>query len=171
MSHRALIGLVVVSVALNLLLAGVIGGHVLLGQGKSVQPLAWALREIPPTIREQVRPIVLEHSREMATVKRDLRRSERRLRRLIESEALNREDLQQALTEMRESAARYHEVIHAVGLDVLLSLEVDQRIKAAPYLFRPPAIKSAIRRGEGRPRSPRRDAAPKPDVAAPQPQN
>jgi uncharacterized membrane protein len=171
MSHRALIGLVVVSVALNLLLAGVIGGHVLLGQGKSVQPLAWALREIPPTIREQVRPIVLEHSREMATVKRDLRRSERRLRRLIESEALNREDLQQALTEMRESAARYHEVIHAVGLDVLLSLEVDQRIKAAPYLFRPPGVKSAIRRGEGRPRSPRRDAAPKPDVAAPQPQN
>ena len=171
MSHRALIGLVVVSVALNLVLAGVIGGHVLLGQGKSVQPLAWALREIPPTIREQVRPIVLEHSREMATVKRDLRRSERRLRRLIESEALNREDLQQALTEMRESAARYHEVIHAVGLDVLLSLEVDQRIKAAPYLFRPPGVKSAIRRGEGRPRSPRRDAAPKPDVAAPQPQN
>ena len=164
-------GFVVVSVALNLLLAGLIGGHVLLGQGKSVQPLAWALREIPPTIREQVRPIVLEHSREMATVKRDVRRSERRLRRLIESEALNREDLQQALTEMRESAARYHEVIHAVGLDVLLSLEVDQRIKAAPYLFRPPGVKSAIRRGEGRPRSPRRDAAPKPDVAAPQPQN
>ena len=171
MSHRALMGLVVVSVALNLLLAGVIGGHVLLGQGKSVQPLAWALREIPPTIREQVRPIVLEHSREMATVKRDVRRSERRLRGLIESEALNREDLQQALTEMRESAARYHEVIHAVGLDVLLSLEADQRIKAAPYLFRPPGVKSAIRRGEGRPRSPRRDAAPKPDVAAPQPQN
>ena len=171
MSHRALMGLVVVSVALNLLLAGVIGGHVLLGQGKSVQPLAWALREIPPTIREQVRPIVLEHSREMATVKRDVRRSERRLRRLVESEALNREDLQQALTEMRESAARYHEVIHAVGLDVLLSLEVDQRIKAAPYLFRPPGVKSAIRRGEGRPWSPRRDAAPKPDVAAPQPQN
>ena len=171
MSHRALIGLVVVSVALNLLLAGVIGGHVLLGQGKSVQPLAWALREIPPTIREQVRPIVREHSREMATVKRDVRRSERRLRGLIESEALNREDLQAALTEMRESAARYHEVIHAVGLDVLLSLEVDQRIKAAPYLFRPPTVKSPMRKGEGRPRSPRRDAAPKPDVAAPQPQN
>ena len=51
MSHRALMGLVVVSVALNLLLAGVIGGHVLLGQGKSVQPLALALREIPPNIR------------------------------------------------------------------------------------------------------------------------
>ena len=77
MSHRALIGLVVVSVALNLLLAGVIGGHVLLGQGKSVQPLAWALREIPPNIREQVRPIIREHLREVATVKRDVRRSER----------------------------------------------------------------------------------------------
>ena len=171
MSHRALIGLVVVSVALNLLLAGVIGGHVFLGQGKSVQPLAWALREIPPTIREQVRPIILEHSREMATVKRDVRRSERRLRGLIESEALNREDLQAALTEMRESAARYHEVIHAVGLDVLLSLEVDQRIKAAPYLFRPPGVKSTMRKGEGRPRPPGRAAAPKSDETAPQPQN
>ena len=29
MSHRALIGLVVVSIALNLLLSGVIGGHML----------------------------------------------------------------------------------------------------------------------------------------------
>jgi uncharacterized membrane protein len=171
MSHRALIGLVVVSVALNLLLAGVIGGHVLLRQGKSVQPLAWALREIPPNIREQVRPIVREHLREMTTVKRDVRRSERRLRELVESEALNREDLQQALTEMRASAARYHEVIHAVGLDVLLSLEVDERIKAAPYLFRPPTVKSPMRKGEGRPRPPGRAAVPKSDETAPQPQN
>ena len=171
MSHRALIGLVVVSVALNLLLAGVIGGHVLLGQGKSVQPLAWALRDIPPNIREQVRPIIRAHSREVISVKRDVRRSERRLRKLIESETLNREGLQQALTDMRESAARYHEVIHAVGLDVLLSLEVDERIKAAPYLFRPPGAKSAMRKGEGRPRPPRRDAAPKPDVTVPQTKN
>jgi len=171
MSHRALIGLVVVSVALNLLLAGVIGGHVLSGQGRSIQPLAWALRDIPPDIRAQVRPIVRAHSREVMSVQRDVRRSERRLRQLIESDTLNREDLQQALTDMRGSAVRYYEVIHAVGLDVLLSLEVDDRIKAAPYLFRPPGAKSAMRKGEGRPRPPRRDAAPKPDVTTPQPQN
>ena len=44
MSHRALIGLVVVSIALNLLLAGLIGGHMLREGQHSPPPLAWAGR-------------------------------------------------------------------------------------------------------------------------------
>ena len=54
MSHKALIGLVVVSIALNLLLAGLIGGHMLREGRPSPPPLAWAFKEVPPSIKEKV---------------------------------------------------------------------------------------------------------------------
>ena len=79
-----------------------------------------------------------EHSREVMQARRDVRRSERALRKLIESETLARDELEAGLTKMRRSTADYHELVHKVGIDVLLSLDADERMKAAPYLFRQP---------------------------------
>ena len=138
MSHRALIGLVVVSIALNLLLAGLIGGHMLREWQRSPPPLAWAFKEVPKGVREKARPILREHSREVIAARRDVRRSESALRKLIESETLARDELEAGLAKMRRSTADYHELVHKVGIDVLLSLDADERMKAAPYLFRQP---------------------------------
>jgi hypothetical protein len=74
--------------------------------------------------------------REVITARRDVGQAERRLRRLLKSETLARDELQAGLVEMRASSGRYHEVIHRAGLDVLMSLTPDERIKAAPYLFK-----------------------------------
>ena len=53
MSLRALIGVVVVSIALNLLLAGLIGGHMLREGQHSPPPLAWAFKDVPKGVREK----------------------------------------------------------------------------------------------------------------------
>ena len=47
MSHRALIGVVVVSIALNLLLAGLIGGHMLREGQHSPPPWPGRLKRCP----------------------------------------------------------------------------------------------------------------------------
>lgn len=138
MSHRAMTGLLILSMAVNLLLAGLIIGHVMRSEGDRQFPLAWAFQEVSPEIRQKVRPIVRPHVREIMVERRDLRRSERELRRLIQSDTLTREELEVALSGMREATSAYHEFIHGVGVDVLLSLDVDERMAAAPYLFRPP---------------------------------
>ena len=147
MSHRALIGLVVVSIALNLLLAGLIGGHMLREGRHSPPPLAWAFKEVPKAVREKAIPILREHSREVIAARRDVRQSERALRRLLQSETLTREELKVGLAEMRRSTANYHELIHEVGIDVLLSLDAKQRMKAAPYLFPQPGRQHNARQG------------------------
>ena len=139
MSHRALQGLVILSVAINLLLAGLIGGHFIKQGNNHPKPLGWALKGVSPEVRETVRPLIKAHTKDVLLARRDLRKTERRLRRVIESETMTREELTRSLSAMRESTARYHVLIHDIGVDVLLSLETDQRLKAAPYLFRPPS--------------------------------
>ena len=139
MSHRALLGLVILSVAINLLLAGLIGGHFIKQGNNHPKPLGWALKGVSPEVRETVRPLIKAHTKDVLLARRDLRKTERRLRRVIESETMTREELTRSLSAMRESTARYHVLIHDIGVDVLLSLETDQRLKAAPYLFRPPS--------------------------------
>jgi len=139
MSHRALLGLVILSVAINLLLAGLIGGHFIKQGNNHPKPLGWALKGVSPEVRETVRPLIKAHTQDVLLARRDLRKTERRLRRVIESETMTREELTRSLSAMRESTARYHVLIHDIGVDVLLSLETDQRLKAAPYLFRPPS--------------------------------
>ena len=147
MSHRALIGLVVVSIALNLLLAGLIGGHMLREGQHSPPPLAWAFKEVPQGVREKVRPILRERAREVMTARRDVRQSEHALRKLLQSENLSREELEVGLADMRRSTADYHELIHEVGIDVLLSLDPKQRMKAAPYLFKQPGRQRSAKQG------------------------
>ena len=147
MSHKALIGLVVVSIALNLLLAGLIGGHMLREGRHSPTPLAWAFKEVPKSVREKVRPILRDHSREVIAARRDVRQSERALRKLLQSENLTREELAVGLADMRRSTADYHELIHEVGIDVLLSLDAKQRMKAAPHLFKQPGRQRSARQG------------------------
>ena len=139
MSHRALLGLVILSVAANLLLVGLIGGHLIKQGNNHPKPLGWALKGVSPEVRETVRPLMKEHAKDVLLARRDLRKTERRLRRVIESETMTREELTRSLSAMRESTARYHVLIHDIGVDVLLSLETEQRLKAAPYLFRPPS--------------------------------
>ena len=58
MSHRALTGLLIASLAVNLLLAGLIIGHMMRSDGGRELPLAWAFKEVSPEIREKVRPII-----------------------------------------------------------------------------------------------------------------
>ena len=138
MSHRALTGLLIASLAVNLLLAGLIIGHMLRSDGGRELPLAWAFKEVSPEIREKVRPIIRPQVGEILSERRALRSEERELRRLLKSERLTREELEAALSDMRVATNQFNEKLHGIGVDVLMSLDTAERAAAAPYLFRPP---------------------------------
>ena len=138
MSHRALTGLLIVSLAMILPLAGVIIGHMVRSDGGRELPLAWAFKEVSPEIREKVRPIIRPQLGDMLIERRALRRQERELRRLLKSETLTREELETALSDMRIATNQFNEKLHGIGVDVLMSLDAAERTAAAPYLFRPP---------------------------------
>ena len=138
MSHRALTGLLIASLAVNLLLAGLIIGHMVRSDGGRELPLAWAFKEVSPEIREKVRPIIRPQIGEILAERRAVRRQERELRRLLKSETLTREELEAALSAMRVATNQFNEKLHGIGVDVLMSLDTAERAAAAPYLFRPP---------------------------------
>ena len=138
MSHRALTGLLIASLAVNLLLAGLIIGHMVRSDGGRELPLAWAFKEVSPEIREKVRPIIRPQVGEILSERRAVRRQERELRRLLKSETLTREELENALSDMRVATNQFNEKLHGIGVDVLMSLDAAERAAAAPYLFRPP---------------------------------
>lgn len=149
MSHRALTGLLIASLAVNLLLAGLIIGHMVRSDGGRELPLAWAFKEVSPEIREKVRPIIRPQVGEILSERRAVRRQERELRRLLKSETLTREELENALSNMRVATNQFNEKLHGIGVDVLMSLDAAERAAAAPYLFRPP---HQGRKGQHRPR-------------------
>lgn len=155
MSHRALTGLLITSVAVNLLLAGLIIGHMVRSDGGRELPLAWAFKDVSPEIREKVRPIIRPQVSDILSERRALRRQERELHRLLKSETLTREELVVALANMRAATNQFHEKLHGIGADVLMSLDASERAAAAPYLFRPP------HQGRKRPSRPRDDRGDK----------
>lgn len=138
MSHRALTGVLIASLAVNLLLAGLIIGHMVRSDGGRQLPLAWAFKDVSPEIREKVRPIIRPQVTQILSERRALRRQERKLQELLASETVTREELETALANMRLVTDGFHEKLHEIGVDVLLSLDVNERVEAAPYLFRPP---------------------------------
>ena len=154
MSHRALTGLLIASMAVNLLLAGLIIGHIVRSDGGRELPLAWAFKEVSPEIREKVRPIIRPQVGEILSERRAVRRQERELRRLLKSESLTREELETALSDMRLATNQFNEKLHGIGVDVLMSLDASERAAAAPYLFRPP---HQSRKGHHRSREDRGD--------------
>ena len=155
MSHRALTGLLITSIAVNLLLAGLIIGHMVRSDGGRELPLAWAFKDVSPEIREKVRPIIRPQVSDILSERRALRRQERELHRLLKSETLTREELVVALAKMRTATNQFHEKLHGIGADVLMSLDASERAAAAPYLFRPP------HQGRKRPSRPRDDRGDK----------
>ena len=155
MTHRALTGLLITSVAVNLLLAGLIIGHMVRSDGGRELPLAWAFKDVSPEIREKVRPIIRPQVSDILSERRALRRQERELHRLLKSETLTREELVVALANMRAATNQFHEKLHGIGADVLMSLDASERAAAAPYLFRPP------HQGRKRPSRPRDDRGDK----------
>ncbi len=155
MSHRALTGLLITSIAVNLLLAGLIIGHMVRSDGGRELPLAWAFKDVSPEIREKVRPIIRPQVSDILSERRALRRQERELHRLLKSETLTREELVVALANMRIATNQFHEKLHGISADVLMSLDASERAAAAPYLFRPP------HQGRKRPSRPRDDRGDK----------
>lgn len=148
MTNRALAGLLIASMAVNLLLAGLIVGHVVPGDGGRELPLAWAFKDVSPEIREKVRPIIRPQVADILSERRTLRRQERELRRVLQSETLTREELETALSDMRVATNQFHEELHKIGVDVLMSLDAGERAAAVPYFFRPP---HQGRKGHSRP--------------------
>jgi uncharacterized membrane protein len=123
------------SVAVNLLVGGALLGRLFRGP-PGPPPMAWALKDLDPALRESLRPRLRERLADAQPARRELRLSLRALGEALRQEPMDRAGASRALAGLRASGSRYQAVLHESLLDILAELPAERREAAVGALLR-----------------------------------
>ena len=126
-------GVLVVSLALNLLGVGALAARWAMGGPQA--PMAWAMRDMDSATRERVGEALRGRMEEVAPVRREFRQSQVELKRVVSSDPLDEAALSQALITLRDVSQRYQLQLHTIALDILPQLSSKQRRRAVHALL------------------------------------
>ena len=88
--------LLVASVAINLLITGAVSARWFLGR-QPEPPMAWSVRDLPPTTRQQLQPVFEEAIDTLVPLRRALRERERELGVVLQGKDIDPAALEAAL--------------------------------------------------------------------------
>ncbi len=115
------------SVAVNLLVGGAVLGRLFRSPPATPPPMAWALRDLDPAVRETLRPQLRKRLSEAQPARRELRLALQALGEALRREPMDRDAASTALAKLRESGERYQAVLHESLLDILAELPAERR--------------------------------------------
>ena len=144
--QNALLVALLVSVAINLLIAGVVLGR-LGAPHREPPPAAWAARELGPETRGLVRERMREQLPQVRPLRREMGEAQRAVRAAVTAEDFDPEALRAALARLREAGNRYEQFIHENLADLAASLSPQERGAL---------VRAALERRGGGDRGPRR---------------
>ena len=138
--RNLLIGLLLASLALNLLLVGGIGWR-MANAREFVQSLlppttGWIVRDLPELRRDELRPIVRESYDTVRPARSRMFRAQRQVNELIGSDDFDREALTRAFTQLRQSSMDYQARSHEQTIDILEQLTPAERSAASEFVRR-----------------------------------
>ncbi len=124
----------VISLAINLLVAGALVGRL----RDREPPLGWAVQQLDPETRAVLRPLMRQRIGTTFKMRRAMRSAQGRIRDIIEQEPLDEQALALELAQLREISVRYQASMHETAIDVLAELTPEQRLRVARRLLTPP---------------------------------
>ena len=136
--QTALLLALLLSLAVNLLVAGVVIGRHSAG-GREPPPAAWAARELPAEARRLVRQRMRSQIESVRPLRRELGESQAAIRAAITAEDYDPQALKDALAKLRTIDARYKALLHDSVAEIAADLPRAQRIAL---------LRAAMRRGE-----------------------
>lgn len=125
--------LLIVSLGINLLAAGVLLGR--WSMSGPPPPMSWAFKGMDPETRAQLRPRLKETTAEIAPLRAEFRRTTRKIRDIAMAEPLDSTALAEALEELRQVSQRYQVQVHGAALEVLPELSSQQRLQVLRRVF------------------------------------
>ncbi|MGD2007563.1 MAG: periplasmic heavy metal sensor [Cellvibrionales bacterium] len=125
--------LLIVSLGINLLAAGVLVGR--WSVSGPPPPMSWAFKGMDPELRTQLRPKLQETMADIAPLRAEFRRTARKIRDIAAAEPLDSTALAEALEELRQVSQRYQIQVHDAALDVLPELSSRQRLQVLRRVF------------------------------------
>ncbi|MEM6300985.1 MAG: periplasmic heavy metal sensor [Pseudomonadota bacterium] len=128
----ALVIALVASVAINLLILGVVIGRNTASNPKAERaPMEWATRKLNAQTQKVVREELRQRIPQIRPIRRDMAAATRAVRKAISAEDFDPDALDRALARLRDASARYQVLIHSSLVDLSADLTREERISLA----------------------------------------
>lgn len=143
MRNKWLIGGLALSIVLNLLLVGFLAGRMAPGMGiMPVRPdpttgIYRMIGFLPEARRDEVKAMLRHDARGRFPELRQIRGSHRRIREAITANPFVRDDLEKALSDLRQQLGSTQVAAHASFVDVVSKLKPDERKRLAEVMRHP----------------------------------
>ena len=137
------------SLAVNLLVAGVFVGRAMSGRSafEHIPPnLGWMIRHLDNSTRQELHADLEEHVRRVRPLRREMRDAQRSFNRQLIAHELDQDAITDSLKRLRTASDKYQTEMHGMMLRIIPELDERQRRK----------ISSSLRRKPGRDQPPRR---------------
>ena len=136
--NRAIIVVLICSLALNLLLIGGLIGRSVFGGPPIHLPnhMGWMLQNLSDEKRKELRPQLKERSGSLRTVRQEMRDARQRLSSAITEEPLDEKKLNLALKDLRSASNKFQLVTHENMRTILREMKLEDREKALKFLSR-----------------------------------
>ncbi len=129
MSKQNLLLLVlIVSVSVNLLVAGVVIGRAGVKRPPEPPPAAWAAEQLDPATRQLVRRRMGEQMQTVRPLREEMRAATRDIRRAVSAEPYDPVAMADALARLRDVKGRYEALIHDSFAELSADLPKRQRV-------------------------------------------
>jgi uncharacterized membrane protein len=138
--QNALLLALLCSVAMNLLVAGVVIGRAGGEPPREPPPMAWAARELEPEVQQMLRSRMRKMLPSVRPLRREIRSANLEVRRAMGRDEFDREVAGAALARMRAATNRYQALLHENLIEVAAELPVEQRATL---------LRAALNRGGG----------------------
>ncbi|MDH7944502.1 periplasmic heavy metal sensor [Pseudohongiella sp. SYSU M77423] len=147
-----------VSVVVNLFLAGVVGAQLFSRPEPPPAPVGmmWMNQSLDPQARDRVQSQMRQANEELRQVRRQMLQAQREVNLLLVQDPLDTEALTDAFARLRQASEAYQERSHGQLLNLMSRLTVEQRQQALRRL--------SVRRAEERPPAARRPPADTPST-------
>jgi uncharacterized membrane protein len=131
MNRRAwLIGMLVVSLAINLLFAGIVAGRMVFPAAH----LGWMMQELDDETRRSLRESFREHRRDSGAARSDLKTAQQHLHDLIGRTEFHEPAVISALAEVRSASTDYQAIMHQQMVKTLGQMKPEDRLKVYRFL-------------------------------------
>jgi uncharacterized membrane protein len=129
----------IISLAINLLFIGVLAGKLASRPHSGPMPrhLGWMLRDLDPSIRQQLRPQMQAHAEQVRPLRLSLRQAQRNLRSVLATDPLDEDGLAAALSQLQKASSGLQLSMHKEMITLAKQLGPEQRTRIAHFLRSP----------------------------------
>lgn len=128
-NNRWLILALLISLGINLLVAGVVIGRNIDGPHPARMHFEWLMNEVDEETRHKLRKNMHEQMKASREERRALRQAQKSLHQAIIAEPFDEQTLKSAMTEVRAASAELQQTMHEHMAENLKTLSPEERLK------------------------------------------